>query len=164
VYNKNQLNSIKFIQIQSGADIVDKYESIKLNNQLCFSLYALSREIIKKYKPLLDKHNLTYTQYIAMLVMWEKEKILFKELGKRLHLDSGTLTPVLKKLEAMELIIKYRNKEDDRVVTVELTEKGRLLKDEVTHIPVDMYNICKNESVDLLNLKQEIDELLNTLS
>ena len=164
MYNKNQLNSIKFIQIQSGADIVDKYESIKLNNQLCFSLYALSREIIEKYKPLLDKHNLTYTQYIAMLVMWEKEKILFKELGKRLHLDSGTLTPVLKKLEAMELIIKYRNKEDDRVVTVELTEKGRLLKDEVTHIPVDMYNICKNESVDLLNLKQEIDELLNTLS
>ena len=164
MYNKNQLNSIKFIQIQSGADIVDKYESIKLNNQLCFSLYALSREIIKKYKPLLDKHNLTYTQYIAMLVMWEKEKILFKELGKRLHLYSGTLTPVLKKLEAMELIIKYRNKEDDRVVTVELTEKGRLLKDEVTHIPVDMYNICKNESVDLLNLKQEIDELLNTLS
>ena len=164
MYNKNQLNSIKFIQIQSGADIVDKYESIKLNNQLCFSLYALSREIIKKYKPLLDKHNLTYTQYIAMLVMWEKEKILFKELGKRLHLDSGTLTPVLKKLEAMELIIKYRNKEDDRVVTVELTEKGRLLKDEVTHITVDMYNICKNESVDLLNLKQEIDELLNTLS
>ena len=164
MYNKNQLNSIKFIQIQSGADIVDKYESIKLNNQLCFSLYALSREIIKKYKPLLDKHNLTYTQYIAMLVMWEKEKILFKELGKRLHLDSGTLTPVLKKLEAMELIIKYRNKEDDRVVTVELTEKGRLLKDEVTHIPVDMYNICKNESVDLLNLKKEIDELLNTLS
>ena len=164
MYNKNQLNSIKFIQIQSGADIVDKYESIKLNNQLCFSLYALSREIIKKYKPLLDKHNLTYTQYIAMLVMWEKEKILFKELGKRLHLDSGTLTPVLKKLESMELIIKYRNKEDDRVVTVELTEKGRLLKDEVTHIPVDMYNICKNESVDLLNLKQEIDELLNTLS
>ena len=164
MYNKNQLNSMKFIQIQSGADIVDKYESIKLNNQLCFSLYALSREIIKKYKPLLDKHNLTYTQYIAMLVMWEKEKILFKELGKRLHLDSGTLTPVLKKLEAMELIIKYRNKEDDRVVTVELTEKGRLLKDEVTHIPVDMYNICKNESVDLLNLKQEIDELLNTLS
>ena len=164
MYNKNQLNSIKFIQIQSGADIVDKYESIKLNNQLCFSLYALSREIIKKYKPLLDKHNLTYTQYIAMLVMWEKEKILFKELGKRLHLDSGTLTPVLKKLEAMELIIKYRNKEDDRVVTVELTEKGRLLKDEVTHIPVDMYNMCKSESVDLLNLKQEIDELLNTLS
>lgn len=142
---------------------MDKYEPIKLNNQLCFSLYALSREIIKKYKPLLDKHNLTYTQYVAMLVMWEEEKIPFKELGKRLHLDSGTLTPVLKKLEAMELIIKYRNKEDDRVVTVELTEKGRLLKDDVTHIPMDMYNICKTEEVDLKNLKEQIDKLLNTL-
>lgn len=142
---------------------MDKYEPIKLNNQLCFSLYALSREIIKKYKPLLDKHNLTYTQYVAMLVMWEEEKIPFKELSKRLHLDSGTLTPVLKKLEAMELIIKYRNKEDDRVVTVELTEKGRLLKDDVTHIPMDMYNICKTEEVDLKNLKEQIDKLLNTL-
>jgi len=66
------------------------------------SLYALSREIIKLYKPLLDKHGLTYTQYVAMLVMWEHEKIGFKELGKKLHLDSGTLTPVVKKLEGME--------------------------------------------------------------
>ncbi|WP_330490275.1 MarR family winged helix-turn-helix transcriptional regulator [Terrisporobacter hibernicus] len=73
---------------------MDKYESIKLDNQLCFSLYALSREVIKRYKPLLDKHGLTYTQYVAMLVMWEDEKIGFKELGKRLHLDSGTLTPL----------------------------------------------------------------------
>ena len=143
---------------------MDKYDKLKLDNQLCFSLYALSREVIKLYNPLLDKYNLTYTQYIAMLVMWEEEKIIFKELGKRLHLDSGTLTPVIKKLESMELVTKYRNKEDDRVVTVELTEKGRLLKDEVTHIPVDMYNMCKSESVDLLNLKKEIDELLNTLS
>ena len=160
MYNKNQLNSIKFIQIQSGADIVDKYESIKLNNQLCFSLYALSREIIKKYKPLLDKHNLTYTQYIAMLVMWEKEKIPFKELGKRLHLDSGTLTPVLKKLEAMELIIKYRNKEDDRVVTVELTEKGKLLKEDIIEVPENIYSMCLGDGVDLLSLKSQLDTLL----
>lgn len=90
-----------------------KYDKIKLDNQLCFSLYAVSREIIKLYKPLLDKHNLTYTQYIAMLVMWEEEKILFKELGKKLHLDSGTLTPVVKKLESMELVTKYRNKEPE---------------------------------------------------
>ena len=82
---------------------MDKYEVIKLDNQLCFSLYVLSREIIKKYKPLLDEHGLTYTQYIAMLVMWEEEKIAFKELGKRLHLDSGTLTPVLKKLQNTEI-------------------------------------------------------------
>ena len=142
---------------------MDKYEVIKLDNQLCFSLYALSREIIKKYKPLLDEHGLTYTQYIAMLVMWEEEKIAFKELGKRLHLDSGTLTPVLKKLEAMELITKYRNKDDDRVVTVELTKKGKILKEEVTHIPIDVYKLCKTDEVDLINLKQQLDKLLTIL-
>ena len=100
---------------------MSKYDKIKLENQMCFPLYALSREVIKLYKPLLDKYNLTYTQYVTMLVIWEKEKILFKELGEKLHLDSGTLTPVVKKLESMGLIIKYRNKEDDRVVTIEIT-------------------------------------------
>lgn len=82
---------------------MDKYSKIKLENQLCFPLYALSRKIIKLYKPLLDEFTLTYTQYIAMLVMWEDEKITFKDLGKKLHLDSGTLTPVLKKLESIKI-------------------------------------------------------------
>ncbi|SCH87713.1 MULTISPECIES: MarR family winged helix-turn-helix transcriptional regulator [unclassified Romboutsia] len=139
---------------------MDKYDKIKLENQLCFSLYALSREVIKLYKPLLDKYNLTYTQYIAMLVMWEEEKIIFKELGKRLHLDSGTLTPVVKKLEAMELVTKYRNKEDDRVVTVELTEKGKLLKEDIIEVPEKMYSMCKRDGVDLLYLKSQLDNLL----
>ena len=142
---------------------MNKYEVIKLDNQLCFSLYALSREIIKLYKPLLDKHGLTYTQYVAMLVMWEHEKIGFKELGKKLHLDSGTLTPVVKKLEAMELVTKYRNKEDDRVVTVELIEKGRLMKEEILDVPQQMYSLCKGEDLDLLSIKIQIDNLLNTL-
>ncbi len=141
----------------------NKYEAIKLDNQLCFSLYALSREIIKRYKPLLDKHNLTYTQYIAMLVMWEKEKITFKELGKRLHLDSGTLTPVVKKLEAMGLVLKYRNKDDDRVVTVELTDKGRCMKDEILHVPHDMSLNCNIDASELISMKKTIDELLKTL-
>ncbi|MGL5616140.1 MAG: MarR family winged helix-turn-helix transcriptional regulator, partial [Sarcina sp.] len=108
---------------------MDKYDKLKLENQLCFPLYALSREVIKLYKPLLDKYNLTYTQYITMLVMWEEEKVTFKNLGKKLHLDSGTLTPVIKKLEAMELVTKHRTVEDDRVVVVEITEKGIALKD-----------------------------------
>lgn len=142
---------------------MDKEDKIKLENQLCFSLYAVSREVIKLYKPLLDKHNLTYTQYIAMLVMWEEEKIIFKELGKRLHLDSGTLTPVMKKLESMKLVTKYRNKEDDRVVTVELTEKGRLLKEEIIDIPEKMYSMCKSNEIDLFHLKSQLDNLLNTL-
>ena len=140
-----------------------KYDKIKLDNQLCFSLYAVSREIIKLYKPLLDKHNLTYTQYIAMLVMWEEEKILFKELGKKLHLDSGTLTPVVKKLESMELVTKYRNKEDDRLVTVELTEKGRLLKEDILDVPDKMYNMFNRDNLDLISLKIQLDNLLKML-
>jgi len=144
---------------------VNKYEKIKLENQICFPLYALSREVIKLYKPLLDKFNLTYTQYITMLVIWEEEKILFKELGQRLHLDSGTLTPVVKKLESMGLIIKYRNKEDDRIVTIELTEKGRLLKDDVIEVPENLY--CKFKGKDeetLLTLKKVLDQLLKSIN
>ena len=140
-----------------------KYDKIKLDNQLCFSLYAVSREIIKLYKPLLDKHNLTYTQYIAMLVMWEEEKILFKELGKKLHLDSATLTPLVKKLESMDLVTKYRNKEDDRLVTVELTEKGRLLKEDILDVPEKMYNMFNRDNLDLISLKIQLDNLLKML-
>ena len=92
--------------------------------------------------------------------MWEKEKIIFKELGKRLHLDSGTLTPVVKKLESMELVSKYRNKEDDRVVTVELTEKGRLLKEDIIEVPENMHSICLEDGVDLNSLKSQLDTLL----
>ena len=142
---------------------MDKYEKIKLENQLCFSLYAASREVIKLYKPLLDKHNLTYTQYIVMLVIWEEERIIFKELGKKVHLDSGTLTPVVKKLESMALITKYRTKEDDRIVMVELTEKGRLLKEDITEVPEQIYTICRAEEVDLLSLKKQLDNFLNVL-
>ena len=142
---------------------MDKYDKLKLDNQLCFSLYALSREVIKLYNPLLDKYNLTYTQYIAMLVMWEEESIIFKELGKRLHLDSGTLTPVVKKLESMELVTKYRNKEDDRIVTVELTEKGKALKDEILEVPDKMYCNFTSNQEDIIILKKYLDKILNEL-
>lgn len=118
---------------------MDKYDSLKLENQICFPLYALSREIIKLYKPYLDKLNLTYTQYITMMVIWEYEKITFKELGQKLHLDSGTITPVLKKLESMELVNKYRTEEDDRVVVVEITDKGRAMKDDALEVPKQMF-------------------------
>ncbi|MBU5256918.1 MarR family winged helix-turn-helix transcriptional regulator [Tissierella praeacuta] len=140
---------------------MSKYEKIKLDNQICFPLYALSREVIKLYKPILDKYNLTYTQYITMLVVWEEEKIIFKDLGKKLHLDSGTLTPVIKRLEEMGLIIKYRNKEDDRVVTIELTEKGKLLKDKVIEVPERIYCKFKGKEENLILLKRLLDELLS---
>jgi len=140
-----------------------KYDSIKLDNQLCFSLYAASREIIKLYKPFLDKFNLTYTQYIAMLVLWEDEKSTVKDIGKRLHLDSGTLTPLLKKIESMGLIKRYRDVNDDRVVIVELTDQGRLLKDDVTEVPHEM--ACKiNMPIErAIELKKSLDELLTIL-
>ena len=142
---------------------MNKYESIKLDNQLCFSLYAASREIIKLYKPFLDKFNLTYTQYIAMLVLWEDEKSTVKDIGKRLHLDSGTLTPLLKKIESMGLIKRYRDVNDDRVVIVELTEQGRLLKEDVTEVPREM--VCKiNMPIEkAIQLKRNLDELLKIL-
>ena len=141
---------------------MDKYEKIKLDNQLCFSLYAASREVIKTYKPQLDKYGLTYTQYIAMLVVWEYEKITVKEMGQKLHLDSGTLTPVLKKLLSMELINKYRDKNDDRVVIVEVTEKGRKMKEEIIEVPEKMYCKFGKSIEDVVELKRLLDNLLAT--
>lgn len=139
-------------------------ELLKLENQVCFPLYALSREIIKLYTPLLDQFGLTYTQYVTMLVIWEHEQIQFKELGHRLHLDSGTLTPVLKKLEAKGLITKYRNKEDDRIVTVQLTEKGRLLKEEVLQVPKMLIEKFEGNEENLVLLKKYLDITLGFIS
>ena len=142
---------------------MSKYNDLKLDNQLCFSLYAASREVIKRYKPCLDKFNLTYTQYIAMLVLWEDEKTTVKEMGKRLHLDSGTLTPLLKKIESIGLIKRYRDSNDDRVVIVELTDEGRKLKDQITCVPKEIVcriNINKDE---IESLKCQLDNLLSKL-
>lgn len=143
---------------------MDKYESIKLENQLCFPFYAISREIIKLYKPALDPFHLTYTQYITMLVLWEEESITFKKLGNRLHLDSGTLTPVVKKLEAMGHITKYRTKEDDRVVVVELTKSGRSLKDEILAVPEKVS--CKLELMEeeYVLLRKVLGNLMDKLN
>ncbi|HBL06005.1 MULTISPECIES: MarR family transcriptional regulator [unclassified Clostridium] len=138
-------------------------ECIKLENQICFSLYAASREVIKLYKSILDKHNLTYTQYLAMLVLWEEEKMTVKDIGKRLHLDSGTLTPLLKKLESMGIITRHRDVNDDRVVIIELTEAGLKLKSEILDVPGEVFcklNISNDEAKEL---KRNLDNLLQSL-
>ncbi|WP_346896498.1 MarR family transcriptional regulator [Clostridium sp. UBA7503] len=138
-------------------------ECIKLENQICFSLYAASREVIKLYKSILDKHNLTYTQYLAMLVLWEEEKMTVKDIGKRLHLDSGTLTPLLKKIESMGLITRHRDVNDDRVVIIELTEAGLKLKSEILDVPGEVFcklNISNDEAKEL---KRNLDNLLQSL-
>lgn len=112
-----------------------KDDILKLDNQLCFALYACSREVIKRYKPFLDPLGITYTQYITLLVLWETPAISFKLLAERLMLDSGTLTPLIKKLESSGLLTKQRDPEDERSVLIELTEKGLSLKEEALKIP-----------------------------
>ena len=111
------------------------YDMLKLQNQLCFPLYACSREVVKKYKPFLDEIGLTYTQYITMMVLWEKQSISVKELGEALYLDSGTLTPLLKKLEAGGLVSRARSEEDERSLIVTLTDKGSALREQAKDIP-----------------------------
>lgn len=111
------------------------YEELKLDNQLCFPLYACSREIVRRYTPLLAGLGLTYTQYITMLVLWEHNEISAKNLGEKLFLDSGTLTPVLKVLEKDGLITRTRSKEDERVLIVGITETGKKLQEEARQIP-----------------------------
>ncbi|WP_022748483.1 MarR family winged helix-turn-helix transcriptional regulator [Lachnobacterium bovis] len=113
----------------------DKYESLKIENQLCFPLYACSKEIIRRYNPILEKLDLTYTQYITMLVLWEKKSLNVKTLGECLFLDSGTLTPVLKKLEAKGLLTRERCKEDERLLNVNITQSGLALRDIAVEVP-----------------------------
>ena len=108
---------------------------LRLDKQICFPLYAASREVNKQYHPFLSELNLTYTQYLVMLVLWEKTPLSEKEMGIRLHLDSGTLTPVLKSLEGKGYIVRNRSKEDERVVCVVLTDAGTALKKKASHIP-----------------------------
>ncbi|MBQ9482810.1 MAG: MarR family transcriptional regulator [Ruminiclostridium sp.] len=111
------------------------YDMLKLENQLCFPLYACSREIVKKYHPHLDDIGLTYTQYIVMMVMWDKKRLSVKELGEKLYLDSGTLTPVLKSLESKGFVTRKRSSEDERVLIVEITDGGEALKERAAEIP-----------------------------
>lgn len=124
---------------------MSKYDCLKLENQLCFPLYACSKAITKHYKPFLDELDLTYTQYITMMVLWEKKKANVSDLGKCLYLDSGTLTPVIKKLEAKGYITKNRSKDDERNVIVEITAEGDKLRDRAVKIP-SMMGGCVNIS------------------
>ena len=111
---------------------------LRLDRQLCFALYACSKEIIRRYKPFLQPHGMTYTQYIAMLALWERDDISVTELGERLLLDSGTLTPLLKKMEKAGLLERRRSPQDERSVRILLTDRGRRLKDEFAAVPEEM--------------------------
>ena len=116
-------------------EMPNKYDAIKLKNQVCFPLYACSKELIRQYTPYLKKLNLTYTQYIVMMVLWEQDTVSSKVLSECLHLDYGTLTPVLKKLEHAGYLTRKRAAEDERLLTITLTEAGRTLKNDAVSIP-----------------------------
>ena len=138
----------------------DKYKMLRLSSQLCFPLYACAKEIVKKYKPFLDELDLTYTQYITMMVMWENEKVNVKELGELLYLDSGTLTPVLKKLEQKKFIDRHRDKDDERVLNVTLTETGRELKDKALDVPEKMGACLRLTEEEMSTLHSILDKML----
>ena len=128
---------------------------LRLDNQLCFPLYAASREVIKLYKPYLDELDLTYTQYIAMLLLWEYDTLTVKEIGDHLFLDSGTLTPLLKKLEVKGVITRIRSTKDERNLNVSLTDEGRALQSKAKGIPLELgkYNpLSLEETVTLYRL------------
>ncbi len=115
-----------------------EYDPLKLENQLCFPLYAASKEVVRRYKPFLDELGLTYTQYIAMMVLWEKKTVNVKTLGEALYLDTGTLTPLLKKLEAQGLVTRRRSAKDERNLIVTITREGEALRNRAVTIPERM--------------------------
>ena len=141
-----------------------RYEALKLENQLCFPLYACAREVVKKYKPFLDDIGLTYTQYVTMLVLWEKPEITSKEIGERLHLDSGTLTPVIKKLADKGLVTRRRAPEDERNLVVALTAAGLALRDRAASIPGQMAGCVRLDPEDARTLYRILYQLLGGIS
>ena len=141
----------------------EEYSHLKLEHQLCFPLYAASREMIKLYRPFLEPLDLTYTQYVTMMVFWEVKKLSVKELGKRLYLDSGTLTPVLKSLETKGYVNRYRSVDDERVLLVELTQKGRDLKDKAINIPYEMAKNVNLEPEEIRELYRLIYKMLDII-
>lgn len=140
----------------------DKYDVLKLENQLCFPLYACSKEIVKRYKPYLDELDLTYTQYISMMVLWEHKEMNVKELGKYLFLDSGTLTPLLKKLEQKGLITRRRSEQDERVLKVAITEEGERLKEKAVEIPGKIVSCVSMEAEDAAQMYRILNKLMKS--
>src|SRR5687767_14469335 len=138
---------------------LDPDQALLLDNQLCFALYSTSLAMTKLYKPLLDELGLTYPQYLAMLVLWERDGLMVSELGERLFLDSGTLTPLLKRLEALGLVARIRDVRDERRVHISLTAPGRKLKAKAEKIPGCVRAASQCSIGELLQLKQQLGSL-----
>ena len=135
---------------------------LKLKNQLCFPLYACAKEVVRRYTPLLDPLGLTYTQYIAMMVMWEHKSISVKDMGKLLFLDSGTLTPMLKKMEKAGWIARQRSSQDERVVIISITEKGEELQEKVADVPMKMAGCVTLENEEAMQLYTLLQKMMKS--
>ncbi|MCR5651041.1 MAG: MarR family transcriptional regulator [Lachnospiraceae bacterium] len=118
--------------------MAQEYEQLLLKNQLCFPMYACSRKIVAAYTPCLKPMGLTYTQYVVFMVLWEKESVNVGQLGSILHLDAGTLTPLLKNLEKEGYVTRQRSKEDERITLISITKKGNALKEKCKNIPLEL--------------------------
>lgn len=143
--------------------VMEQYDALRLENQLCFPLYAASREIIKRYHPYLTELGLTYTQYIAMMVLWADKRISVKELGQKLFLDSGTLTPVLKNLEEKGYVKRRRSSEDERVLIVEITETGEALKERAVSVPGKVAGCVRLDSEEAMQLYGLLYKILDSM-
>ncbi|WP_079710177.1 MarR family winged helix-turn-helix transcriptional regulator [Paraliobacillus ryukyuensis] len=138
-------------------------QMIKLEDQICFALYATTREMTKRYRPLLEELNITYPQYLVLLVLWEQDGITVKELGSRLYLDSGTLTPMLKRMADNDLIERKRSAEDERKVVVTLTETGKKAKEDAACIPARLLENVDAEPAEVEKLKETLMKMLKSL-
>ena len=142
---------------------MEAFDPLKLENQLCFPLYACAKEIVRRYKPLLDPLDLTYTQYIAMMVLWEKKELTVKQLGECLWLDSGTLTPVLKKLTAKGYVKRTRSEADERSVVLTLTAGGEALRQRALSVPAALASCLPVAPEDALALHQLLGRVMESL-
>ena len=140
------------------------FNPLALENQLCFPLYAASKEITRRYKPFLDPLGLTYTQYVAMMVLWEQDGITVGELGSKLYLDSATLTPLLKRLEAHGFVRRERSHEDERAVIVTLTDEGHALRERALEVPYCMAGCLEISPEDATELKMLLEKLLRSIA
>lgn len=142
---------------------MDSDTQLRLDNQVCFAVYAASRAMTLAYRPLLERLGLTYPQYLVMLVLWEQDGITVGELGARLYLDSGTLTPLLKRLESTGLVSRARRRGDERQVEVRLTRSGRALKRKAASVPKNMLCKADGAGVDLLELRSDLKKVIAAL-
>jgi DNA-binding MarR family transcriptional regulator len=136
---------------------------LKLDKQLCFSVYVLHREIMQRYRTILEGIDLTYPQYITMMALWETDGQTVNQLGGKLYLDNGTLTPLLKRLESKTLLTRTRSKEDERVVKIQLTAEGLQLKEKASCVPMQIFEALKLDYADMVQLKALAEKIVNNV-